>query len=189
MKTNRKTVCTAFAGVRCVASGDLSGVAQTIKKAVDAGEREHILVFDDHTSEPIELDLRGDVEDVLARLDEPEDAKADIVRGRGRPKLGVVSREVTLMPRHWEWLSAQPGGASVTLRKLVEQARRSGGEEQSDRQKQNVVYGFMHAIAGDLPGYEEALRALFSGDDAGLREWIEGWPEDIVTHIDKLLGR
>ncbi len=90
--------------------------------------------------------------------------------GPGRPKLGVVGREVTLLPRHWDWLSAQPGGASVTLRKLVEAARKQGQGEQKIRQTQDVAYRFMYAIAGDLPGFEEAARALYAWDLGRLEE-------------------
>lgn len=101
-------------------------------------------------------------------------------RGRGRPKLGVVAREVTLLPRHWEWLAAQPGGASVALRKLVEEARRS--QSGRARQAQERAYHFMNAMAGDLPGFEEATRALFAGDREGFAERIAGWPTDVREH-------
>ncbi len=74
-------------------------------------------------------------------------------RGRGRPKLGVVAREVTLLPRHWDWLNAQPGGASVALRKLVEQARRANGDADRARAAREAAYHFMSAMAGDLPAF------------------------------------
>jgi hypothetical protein len=127
--------CTAFVGTRQIASGMLAVVALKTKAVIDEGEHAPILIFDDLTSEQIELDFRGTAEDVLQRLGEttregtPAAAGAqpepEAPRGPGRPKLGVVAREVTLLPRHWDWLNGQPGGASVALRKLVEEARRA----------------------------------------------------------------
>jgi|SRR5690606_3589220 len=107
-------------------------------------------------------------------------------RRRGRPKLGVISREVTLLPRHWEWLSSQPGGASVALRKLVEAARLSNTDRDNRRNAQERAYHFMLALGGDLPGYEEATRALFADDMAALKNHLAGWPEDVRVHALKL---
>lgn len=108
------------------------------------------------------------------------------VRRRGRPKLGVISREVTLLPRHWEWLAAQPGGASVALRKLVESARLSNTDRESRRKAQERAYHFMMALGGDLPGYEEATRALFADNTEALKTHIAGWPDDVRAHALKL---
>ncbi|MFY0534142.1 DUF2239 family protein [Nannocystis pusilla] len=44
--------------------------------------------------------------------------------GPGRPKLGVVSREVSLLPRHWEWLERQPSGSR---RRCADSSRRRSG--------------------------------------------------------------
>jgi hypothetical protein len=114
-------------------------------------------------------------------MDEPH---AEAPRGRGRPKLGVVAREVTLLPRHWDWLARQPGGASVTLRRLVEDASRSPKERA--RAAANAAYNFLHAIAGDRPAYEEALRALFAHDRAKFEAHIASWPADIRRHALRL---
>jgi hypothetical protein len=120
---------------------------------------------------------------------EPEtDAPAE-PRGRGRPKLGVVAREVTLLPRHWDWLGAQPGGASVALRKLVEDARRANGDRDRQRAARDAAYHFMSTMAGDLPGFEEASRALFADDRRRFAELIADWPVDIRDHIVKLAFR
>jgi hypothetical protein len=122
----------------------------------------------------------------------PAEASADTPaapRGRGRPKLGVVAREVTLLPRHWTWLNAQPGGASVALRKLVEAARRGNGDGDRRRAGQEAVYRFMHAIAGDQPGFEAAARALFAGDLGKLEDAIADWPHDIREHATMLAAR
>ncbi|AFK62001.1 hypothetical protein TKWG_07975 [Advenella kashmirensis WT001] len=116
----------------------------------------------------------------------PQESEDRTVRRRGRPKLGVISREVTLLPRHWEWLAAQPGGASVALRKLVESARLSNTDRDSRRKAQERAYHFMLALGGDLPGYEEATRALFADDAEALKTHIAGWPNDVRTHALKL---
>jgi hypothetical protein len=107
-------------------------------------------------------------------------------RGRGRPKLGVIAREVTLLPRHWEWLATQSGGASVTLRRLVEEARRDDGGRRQWRDAQEAAYRFMSAIAGDLPGFEEACRALFANNSDQFRQHIAQWPEDIRSYAIRL---
>ena len=175
--------CTAFAGHRRIASGPPREIVGAVKAAVDAGER--VLVFDDADARPVEFDLRGDLEAVLARLAPPAEAK----RGPGRPKLGVTAREVTLLPRHWDWLAAQPGGASVALRKLVEGALREAEGPDRVRQGREAAYRFMTAVAGDLPGYEEATRKLFAGDAAGFEAAVAGWPEGVREHVRMLAGR
>jgi hypothetical protein len=158
----------AFQGPVRIALGDLSTVARAAKAAHDGGET--ILMFDTE-GRPVELDLRGEVAEVLARLPTPEPAAA---RGPGRPKLGVTAREVTLLPRHWDWLGAQPGGASVTLRKLVEAAARAGEGPGRQRRAREIVYRFAAAMAGDAPGFEAAMRALFAGDAAGFKAAAAG---------------
>ena len=180
--------CTAFAGARRIASGSLPSVARATKMALDQGETEPVLILDDETCRVIEVDFRGTPEDVLARLgdvsrpapDKPEP------RGPGRPKLGVVAREVTLLPRHWEWLNAQPGGASVALRKLVEEARRRNESRDRVRQAREGLYRFMSTLAGNEAGFEEASRALFAGDRKLFMALIQLWPKDLRAHAEKL---
>lgn len=161
-------ICTAFAGTQCLAAGPVRDVARAVKIHVDAYPESQVLVFDRTTAQPVEFDLRGTVEDVLARLDPTapsatQPAESDSrPRGPGRPKLGVIAREVTLLPRHWDWLAAQPGGASVTLRKLVEDARRAAEGADRRRTAQEAAYRFMSAMAGNAAGFEEATRALFA---------------------------
>jgi uncharacterized protein len=163
-------------------------------KAAATPAAEPIIIFDDSTGRPVDLDLRGTERDILARLPQPalpaeataEAAATTEPRGRGRPKLGVVAREVTLLPRHWEWLNAQPGGASVALRKLVEQARRSSGDADLARMAREAAYHFMSAMAGNLPQFEEAARALFADDRLRMADLIAPWPADIRDHIAKL---
>ncbi|MBR8296849.1 DUF2239 family protein [Burkholderia cenocepacia] len=184
---------TAFDGHRRLASGPLATVALAVRQAAGDAMPGSILIFDDATGRSIDLDLRGTADDIRARYalpsgdasggaGEPAGAGVAEQRGRGRPKLGVVSREVTLLPRHWEWLGAQPGGASVALRKLVEDARRTHAAADRQRDAQARAYHFMSAMAGDLPGFEEAARALYANDAARLAERIAGWPDDVRDH-------
>ena len=175
--------CTAFDGHRLLAAGARLDVALAVKRALGAGAAGPLLAFDDATGAVIDFDLSGSDADIATRLAEPEPAP----RGRGRPKLGVVAREVTLLPRHWEWLAAQPGGASVALRRLVDEARRTNGGATQARQAIGAAYRFLHAIAGDFPGFEEASRALFAGDREGFGERIKDWPPDIVAHARRML--
>ncbi|MFC7551210.1 DUF2239 family protein [Pseudoroseomonas wenyumeiae] len=169
----------AFEGTRLLAKGELPEVAMRAKEALDGGAEAPVLIFDDRTSRLVELDLRGQPEEVLRRLEPPP-------RRPGRPKLGVVAREVTLLPRHWEWLSQQPGGASVALRKLVEEARRTYSDTDYKRMAQEACYRFMHTMAGDRPGFEEAVRALYAGDRVRFERLTEVWPEDIGRHARQL---
>jgi hypothetical protein len=181
------TLCSAFEGSRLIASGRLESVAAKVKRAVDGGTQGPVLIFDDQTSGLIEVDFRGTVEEVLGRLPAAPDAEAlEERRGPGRPKLGVVGREVTLLPRHWEWLNAQPGGASVALRKLVEQARRASEGQDRMRSARDSAYRFISAMAGNEPGFEEAARALFAGDRRKFEILAGGWPEDVGTHAVRI---
>jgi hypothetical protein len=176
--------CTAFDGQRLLARGASIDVAMALKQALNAGAPGPLLAFDDATGAAIDFDLSGSDAEIAARLAEPEPAP----RGRGRPKLGVVAREVTLLPRHWEWLAVQRGGASVALRWLVDEARRADGGSTQARQAIAAAYRFLHAIAGDFPGFEEASRALFAEDREGLERRIADWPPDIVAHARRLVG-
>jgi uncharacterized protein len=178
---------TAFLGEHRLASGPLHEVAVAVRRAEHGKAGPMPLVFSDATGRQQDLDLRGTPAQVAARY-RPAEAKAEAppARGRGRPRLGVVAREVTLLPEHWDWLAAQPGGASVALRKLVHEARRAGGERERTRQAQERAYHVMAALAGDLPGFEEAGRALFAGERERLASLIARWPVDIREHVLRL---
>ena len=169
----------AFDGPRRLASGSRAEVALAVKHAQAVGVAGPVLAFDPDGAQ-IDFDVRGTDEEVLARLDPPAEP-----RGRGRPRLGVVAREVTLLPRHWDWLASQPGGASVALRKLVDQARASG--EGARRAARDAAYRFASAMAGDLPGFEDAMRALYAGDAARLNLLVADWPADVRAHLLALL--
>ena len=198
----------AFCGSDLIARGPASAVVAEVKRIFDSTPPGAILIFDAITSEPVEWDLRGSEEDVLARFDENADitstsleavdlgsytahtdekvAAMETRRGPGRRKLGVVSREITLLPRHWEWLGKQPGGASVTLRKLVERARAAGAADEQKRLARESAYRFMSALAGNLAGYEEAIRALFAGDEQRFVFETSTWPEQVRAHATDL---
>jgi hypothetical protein len=178
----------AFAGIRLLACGPLAEVAIAAKMAAGGAIAEPVLIFNDATGRSIDLDLRGSHRDIVARLPQPATAEPLVEpstepRGRGRPKLGVVAREVTLLPRHWDWLGTQPGGASVALRKLVDTARRASGDRDRQRTARDAAYHFMSTMAGDRPGFEEASRALFADDRRRFGELIAGWPADIRDYI------
>ncbi len=191
---DRTTPCIAFEGWRAIAAGPLAEVAVKVKTVIDRGPRGPVLVFDDSTSEQIEIDFTGTPQQVASRLPEKpaettEGAAPAAIRGRGRPKLGVIAREVTLLPRHWDWLTQQPGGASVALRKLVEEARRTSAPRDQLRVAQESAYRFLSAIAGNLPNYEETLRALFAGKSKPFTALIKAWPDDIQKHAIRLARR
>ena len=177
--------CTAFADSKKIASGNLVKVAVKVKEFMRKESKAAILIFDDVTSAQVEIDFRGTAEAVSRRLEallQPEEKKV----GPGRPKLGVTSKEVTLLPQHWEWLALQPGGASVTLRKLIEEAKKKNVGRDQLRQAQEATYKFMTVMAGDLPNFEEALRALYANDSKKFEKMISAWPKDVQEHTLKL---
>ena len=157
---------TVFLAGKQIASGERDEVARSITEQLNEQDGA-VLVFEDRSGRITDLDYRDTAP-----------------RGAGRPKLGVQAREVTLLPRHWEWLSEQPGGASSALRRLVEDARRKG---RTERECRDAVYRFMQAACGDMPGYEEALRALYAARDEDFLTLVGEWPEDIGRYIRKLL--
>lgn len=181
---NTPSQVAAFAGSNLIAAGSLAQVALHVhaQAATDCP----VLVFSDETGRVVDLDLRGTREDVAQRYAEatqPQEAP----KGRGRPKLGVVPREITLLPRHWEWLASQQGGASQTLRRLVDEARKADGGRTQAKTAQERTYRFVTALAGDLPDYEEAVRALFASDRAALDRHMQAWPADVRQYALRLL--
>lgn len=193
---------TAFIGSRRLAEGSLRDVARTVWQTVKdgSGQTDPVLIFDNDTGRVIDLEMRGNETDMLAHLDamalmrreasvevEADDAPTTAVpRGRGRPRLGVVAREVTLLPRHWDWLASQPGGASVALRRLVDAARHSHTAADRWPAARDAAYTFVSAMAGDLPHYEEAIRALYRNDEARFRAMVDLWPPDIREYAIRL---
>ncbi len=194
MNWHRRTQCCAFLGSELVAQASLETVAKICKTALDAGDNRPLLIFNEEDYSPIEVDFRGSPEDVHRALPEEQlPAQPTVEEGKpsgpGRPKLGVVSREVTLLPRHWDWLKAQPGGASVALRKLVEEARKANAGQDEQRQAQNSAYRFMSIMAGAYEGFEEASRALFAEDMDAYIRYSDEWPIDVRTLARKLAAR
>ena len=193
----------AFAGTRRIGAGTPAEVTRAAKEMADSGEQTPVLVFDDE-ARVVDIDFRGTDADVLTRLGLDGDAKTasngesetaspyretSTSRGRGRPRLGVVAREVTLLPRHWDWLATQPGGASATVRRLVDAARQSSADKDRLRQATESAYRFMSAMAGDEPGFEEATRALFAGDETRFTAMTKAWPSDVREHARTLASR
>lgn len=166
---------TAFLGWTRIASGPLEDVLRQIKEIKEPGD-ETLLIFENATGKQVDFDLRGPIDEVLARI-APKTSRT----GPGRPKLGVVSREISLLPRHWEWLEAQAQGASAAIRRLVDDARKQDSGE--TRAKIDAVGRVMSAIGGNLPGFEEAYRALYARDRERLAEQIAEWPVDLRDYI------
>lgn len=178
--TEQTATYTAFVGHSRIATGPLQEVLPHLKTRHDRGDNTIVQVFDDQTGKHVDFDLRGSLDDVIARAT-PARAQA----GPGRPKLGVVSREVSLLPRHWEWLERQPNGASAALRRMVSQAINTDPDKQRAREVVAAAYRIMTAMAGDLPGYEEATRALSAADRKQFRQCIKEWPHDIRAYLQR----
>ena len=189
---------TAFAAEQRIATGPLIEVALKAKAWVEARPEATVLLFDDETGEVIDVSLSDSPALLEKRLkqrfadplategQEDEEQPAPVARGRGRPKLGVVAREVTLLPRHWEWLDSQPGSASVVLRRLVEEARRTHANRDRRQKAQNATYKFLVVMAGDRMHFEEAIRALFADDRSRFQRLTATWPIDIRRHAERL---
>lgn len=190
---------TSFDRHRRIASGSLQLNVMAVKQAMASGSLGPLLTFCDQTGQVVDIDLRESDAEMLARLgldkpSLPEGGAEQIdpnsptaTRSRGRPKLGVVAREVTLLPRHWDWLAAQPGGASVTLRKLIDEARKTNEERDTQRRAIERAYHFMSAMAGDMADFEEASRALFAKDMTKLHQHTDAWPADIRNYLWQLV--
>lgn len=186
----------AFEHHRLLARSEPTGVITAVQRRLGEHPEALLLVLDAVTSERIELDWRTPAAQLLVQLpaapaaDESDEAAgSDAPRGPGRPKLGVTAREVTLLPRHWDWLARQPGGASVALRKLVQSAMREGGSAEKQRRATEATYRFMSIVGGDLPQYEEVSRALFAGDLARVDALAADWPADVAAHLRTLLAQ
>ena len=186
---------TSFNGHKRIASGCLTVNALAVKHALASDATSPLLTFCDQTGQVVDIDIRGNDAEMLARLPSEghqlqgnesaqiNSEESSEPRGRGRPKLGVVAREITLLPRHWDWLATQPGGASVTLRKLVDSARRANVDRDRQRRANECAYHFMSTMAGDMAGFEEASRALFANDAAKFGQLTEAWPADVRDYV------
>lgn len=179
---SEETTYTAFADGSLLLSGALSLVLSGLKTRFDKRGIDGVLVFRDDTGAEVDFDLTGSLDDVLARaLPKPEP------QGRGRPKLGVVSREISLLPRHWEWLDEQPHGNSAAIRRLIDEARKKEPDRAHVRKAQSAASRVMSTLAGNLPHFEEASRALFARDERTFRKLVKGWPQDVRRYLARLL--
>ncbi|MBK7718443.1 MAG: DUF2239 family protein [Simplicispira sp.] len=169
---------TAFAGFERLARGGRQEVFAQLRQYTGSAP---LLIFDDISGALVDLDLREPAPEPA-----PEPMAAEAPRSVGRPKLGVAAREVTLLPRHWDWLGQQPGGASVALRRLVEEARRIHHGRDSVREAREAAYRFMTAMAGSQEGFEEAARALFAGDAQRFAALVAAWPPDVAEYLQGL---
>ncbi|MFM2152541.1 MAG: hypothetical protein RL199_976 [Pseudomonadota bacterium] len=165
---------TAFLGARRLTTGTLSDV---LRSAWPHREAAGLLIFEHSSGRQTDFDWRGTPDEVVARA-VPMAAPAS---GPGRPRLGVVAGEVTLLPRHWGWLQAQPGRASATLRRLVEEAMVR--EADDPRHRRDALGRVLWAVAGNAPEFEEASRALFAGDQERLIELSRHWPGDLPAFV------
>ena len=177
---------TAFLGDAVAAEGALADVVMPLKRRIGAANHCEAIIFNDTTGAPFDFNFSGSEEDVQKRLDvftsQPEESRS----GPGRPRLGVTCREVSLLPHHWEWLSAQPAGASAALRRLVDAARRHDSAPPSVRQVQERTYRFLSVVAGNREGFEDALRSLYRKDRKGFSRHMANWPPAIRAHALRL---
>ncbi|MDO9032552.1 MAG: DUF2239 family protein [Hydrogenophaga sp.] len=182
MNTVTIATCTAFLGHRRLANGSYAEVDQALRALdLSAGG---LMVFDDASGALVDHPWPAGYAPAQPAGGPPDESEAATVApGVGRPRLGVVAREVTLLPRHWAWLAQQRGGASAALRRLVEEARRSQGDQDAQRLAKERVYRFMSAIGGGLPGFEEASRALFAQDAGAFAHRTAHWPVDVRDHL------
>lgn len=173
----------AFLGDRCLAHGSLDVVLSRAKKHLEREPAHGLLFFEQETGRQVDFDLEGTLEEVLER-----ERPKPVPQGPGRPKLGVVSREVTLLPAHWAWLEEQPNGISAALRRLVDEASKRDPDAQRARKQREAAGRLMTVLAGDRRHFEEALRALYADDRERLHALTKAWPKDVRAQIDRMLG-
>lgn len=181
---DNNTHLTAFSNGRLVAEGPLETALRQTKAFLERSKEQSVLIFDDSTGEQVDFNFQGSADQVVERAFRPTPR-----RGPGRPRLGVVSREISLLPRHWEWLDNQPHSASATIRRLVEGARKNNPLAGSAQRRLEAAGRFMWAIAGDFPSFEEASRALYAHDWDSVEKLISDWPVDIRNHLMHLVER
>jgi hypothetical protein len=178
--TTTEPTFTSFADNRLVAGGGREEVLRATKAHLDKGGHA-VLIFEDASGRQVDFDFRGSIDEVLARM------RQDVKPGPGRPKLGVVSREISLLPRHWDWLESQPNGSSAAIRRLVDEARRNETGIERGRHVRNGISKFLWAIAGDFPNFEEVARALHAREDSRLDSLMSAWPKDVRDHVFRRL--
>lgn len=175
------TSVSAFLGQRLIATGSPVDVALALR----SNGQQEALIFNDATGAQLDLNLSGSDAEVSARYSSVRDTQ-ESAPARGRPKLGVVGREVTLLPRHWQWLEQQRGGASAALRRLVEEARKGSEGDDAVRASQDAANRFLSALAGDQAGFEEATRSLYARDRAGFLRHVSALSSDVRDYVLRL---
>ena len=170
-----------------IVMGELPVVLKEIKLFLDQGGCEPVLIFDHTDGRQWDFNFQGTLEEVLSRAIVPEDDNCN-KPGPGRPRLGIVSREVTLLPRHWDWLEQQPGKASGTLRRLVEDAMKHPSDDFIIRQKQEALGRIISSVGGNLIGFEDFLRILHRKEWNKVEEVIKEWPLGIKKIITTILN-
>jgi hypothetical protein len=187
MKTQNSNTYTAFEGLKFLVQGDLEEVVLKVKKHIGTADISSVLIFSNSTGKTMDFNFQGTKQDVQKRLElyTSKEVNSD-TSGPGRPKLGVISREISLLPNHWEWLATQSGGASSTIRNLIEDARKKSSGIVSVKQIQERAYKVMSVLAGDLENYEEALRALYKKDQKIFSQNIHSWPVDVKKYLNEI---
>ncbi len=165
---------TAFLRDQQIAGGDLADVLRAIGDA----KTRSALVFADDSGDLVKLNTAEDVAEALL-------SDALVQTGSGSPPK-PVSIELRLLPRHLDWLQAQPGGPSAAVRRLVDAARRN--DSGRARRRREAAYRFTSMMAGDFPGFEAATRALFAGCRAGFETATADWPAAIRDYGLSLAG-
>jgi len=174
----------AFSAQKLIAEGAFGEVLQLVKNHIKQNDTGNILFFNGSDGRQIDIDLQSGAGESgngskAAAAESGSNQAIPTKKPRGRPKLGVVGREVTLLPRHWQWLDKQRGGASARLRRLIDQERKATAGDDMIRESQDSANRFMYAMAGDIAGFEEAVRALYARDKAGFDQETAAWPVDI----------
>lgn len=181
---------TVFDKFQILSQGSLNEVAIAVKKRLRIQSDARILIFSDSTGRQVDLDFSGTEKDTLERLKIYIPKTASPHTGAGRPKLGVIPREISLLPHHWEWLLNQEGGASSAIRRLIDEKNKPALlAKDKIKQAQEVTYKFLSAIAGDLPHFEDVIRFLYRKDKKKFENLMSDWPKDIVKYSTALANQ
>lgn len=172
---------TAFEEFKIVSQGTLDDVAISVKHRLKEQGSSNILIFSDSTGRQIDLDLSGTDKQVLDRLKVFTTSSVQTQSGAGRPKLGVLPREISLLPSHWEWLLNQEGGSSAVIRNLIDEKMKTQLIHKN-KIAQERTYKFLSAHAGNLPSFEDAVRFLYRKDKKKFMDQISGWPKDVLKY-------
>jgi len=191
-----------FVGWELVARGTLDEVVAACRLASAQRPNQRTAFFDDVSGHAVEAPVAPTatrspsegVSPIVRSAPAAEREASDATgpqrkRGPGRPRLGVVSREVSLLPRHWEWLSAQRGGTSATLRRVIDAARKADGGTTERRRTIDAAHRFLWDIAGDLPCFEELTRALYAEQFQRVADLSCSWPTGVRQQLLRFVDR